>query len=152
GTPVVAGARGTRHVVLALFEHDGRPMLAACADGRAMRSDAATVESVLAEIDSASEGPVDDAAIARAADMVTRFVERLRAGAAAGGAACFRAPARRVALRRLAAITRRAPLHRRAVLAPLASAARQVITAPFGLGAEDVLGEIAAAPLADEAW
>jgi hypothetical protein len=149
--PLAAGARGARRVVLALIEHRGRPLLAA-GEGGAMRTDPAIVEPALAELSTALDAPLDAGELARATAAADVLLQRLRADAAVGGAAIFRASARRLALRRLSAITRLAPLHRRALLAPLASAARDVITAPFGLGAEEVLGEIAAAPLADEAW
>ena len=62
------------------------------------------------------------------------------------------ARSRRSVVDRIAAITRRAPRHLRPAIAALAATARRTVTARYGAGAERVLGELAAAPMSDEAW
>jgi len=149
---VVAFVQAPRRALLALLELAGRPVLAAAIDEGELSTEFATIAEASSLVDGSEDAAIDDAVLERALIRVREFARRQHAGAAVEGAALFRAASRRAALRRLATITRRAPLHARATLAPLAAAARRVITAPFGVGAEHVLGEIAAAPLADEAW
>jgi hypothetical protein len=60
--------------------------------------------------------------------------------------------ARRHVVERIAAITRRTPPHLRPRMAALAVHARGTLTTRLGAGAERVLGELASASMADEAW
>jgi superfamily II DNA or RNA helicase len=62
------------------------------------------------------------------------------------------ARSRRTVVDRIAAIARRAPRHRRPEISALAAVARQTVTAHYGVGAEQVLEQLAAADMPDEAW
>jgi len=62
------------------------------------------------------------------------------------------ARSRRTMLRRVDGIARRTPHHGRAAVAPLLRAARSAATATLTAGAEQVLHQLALAPLRDEAW
>ena len=150
--PIIATVHGVRLATLALVEHDSQPLLAGALDDDELSTAPAVILEVLGAIEAAADAAPDSETWIAAHARAEQFAERMRAGAAVEGRELFHAASRRNALRRLAAITKRAPLHQRAMFAPLAAAARSAITARFGIGAEHVLGDIAAAPLADEAW
>ncbi|MGH7626394.1 MAG: helicase-related protein [Gemmatimonadaceae bacterium] len=158
---IAAGVRTTRPVLLAVLrEGTGDVLPLAALDGGGLQADPAVVLHALLELGG------DDAAAPANADPVTvppdaiehaiataqRWIERHHAALATGATLTLHAPARRSALRRISIITARAPLHRRPELAALAPGARRAVSVPCGVGAEAVLGEIARAPMPDEAW
>ena len=148
---VGAGAGGARALIV-LARDGASPVIAAAVDGGALSEDPDAILAAAGTAALAREAPVDPAAVLCALATAARWLERRSAMRAVGGAAIFRAAARRSALRRIAGIAQRAPHHRRALIAPLAARARRVVTTPFGVGAERILETLAGAPLADEAW
>ena len=94
-----------------------------------------------------------DAALAAAAERVDRWVSRRAARLVSGAVLQLHTPARKLALRRVAAIAARAPRHRRAEVARLAAVARQAAAMPYGAGAERLLEALVAAEMeSGEAW
>jgi superfamily II DNA or RNA helicase len=88
-----------------------------------------------------------------ALESFERMIARRRAALDAGVAVPIGASAgRRRALRRIAAIAARAPRDRRPAVAAMADLARRAALARCGAGAEAVLGRLATAAMADEAW
>jgi len=151
-TPFVAAGRADGSALIILAREGGRFVLAGAIEGAEPSEDPAalTPALLLASCAESAALPAElHQQIIREAEL---WLTRRHAAAAAGGASVFRAPSRRAALQRIAAITGRAMHHRRAVIAPLAATARRVVTTPFGIGAERILEALAEAPLADEAW
>ena len=95
---------------------------------------------------------VDDQALQSALATLARWrsAHRLHRDLTVEGA--LHARSRRSVVDRIAAITRRTPRHLRPSIAALAASARRTATARYGAGAERVLGELADAPMPDEAW
>ncbi|HWG54281.1 MAG TPA: DEAD/DEAH box helicase [Gemmatimonadaceae bacterium] len=167
---IASAVRATRPVLLVVLrEGTGDVLSLAALDDGELQADPAMVLRALLELDGGdAAAPVNAAYIAEPAnaDHVTvppdvieravataqRWIERHRAALATGASLTLHAPARRSALRRISIITARAPLHRRPELAALAAGARRAVSVPCGVGAEAVLGEIARAPMPDEAW
>jgi hypothetical protein len=125
-------------------------MFGAALDGEELVENARVVLDAIA-LTSGADAALDERVRENAIAHAERWLAR-RQGAEASGALAWRGASRRIALRRIAALSSRAPHHRRALLAPLTMAARRVVTAPYALGAERVLDELASAPLPDEAW
>ena len=160
-TCIGACVRTARPVLLVVLrESSGDVLPLAALDAGELRSDAAMVLDALLALGGenapaplgAQHVAVPPDAIEGALQTAQRWIERHRAALATGATLALHAPARRSALRRISTITARAPLHRRPELAALAAGARRAVTVPCGLGAESVLGEIARAPMPDEAW
>jgi superfamily II DNA or RNA helicase len=149
-SPRVACVAAPRAAVLALALCGARPVLAAALDRAELVEDARVVLAAI-EIVSGCDAALDDGAQADAVARAERWLAR-RTGGRAAGTLAWRGSSRRIALRRIAALSARAPHHTRALIAPLAMVARRVVTAPYALGAERVLDELASAPLPDEAW
>lgn len=159
-----ACVRTARPVLLVvLHEGNGDVLPLAALDAGELRADTAVVLNALLALDReenesapALPGTNHVAAppdvIERALQAAQGWIERHRAALATGATLTLHAPARRSALRRISTITARAPLHRRPELVALAAGARRAVTVPCGVGAESVLGEIARAPMPDEAW
>ena len=158
GPPVIAAVRGSETGWIALLAGDERGPSPAGSAPRVVASLGACAseapESVLRAMALASgqeiDPPVD--AVTTALEEVERWrsAHRLRSELAIDVG--LPAPARRRVIERIAAITRRAPAHLRPSIASLAATARRSVTAHFGAGAEAVLGELAQAPMPDEAW
>lgn len=149
--PVAAAVRAPRRGVVALVrEGDAYRLVAALDD--AELDDATDTLLRAVQLASGAPAPLGEAALARAALQVDRWIARRAALQVAGAALPLAAPARRRVMRRIAAITARAPRHRRPALAKFAALARRAVTAPYGIGAERVLDELAAAEMADDAW
>lgn len=146
----IACVAAPRAAVLALAMCGARPVLAAALDGEDLAEDARVVLAAI-ELVSGCDAALDDRVRASAVERAERWLAR-RTGSRAAGTLAWRGSSRRIALRRLAALSARAPHHTRALIAPLAMVARRVVTAPYALGAERVLDELASAPLPDEAW
>ncbi|HUF29628.1 MAG TPA: DEAD/DEAH box helicase [Gemmatimonadaceae bacterium] len=85
-------------------------------------------------------------------ERIERWCRARAADYAAGGTISIVGVGRRRALRRLAAILARTPLSRRHEIAAVAARARQVANTTIGAAGEVVLGELAAAPMPDDAW
>jgi hypothetical protein len=151
-------ARPVRFLVLREGNGDVLPL--AALDAGELRSEPAVVLDAVLVLDEANaSAPLSAAQVAPppgviecALQTAQRWIERHRAALATGATLTLHAPARRSALRRISTITAHAPLHRRPELAALAAGARRAVTVPCGAGAESVLGEIARAPMPDEAW
>ena len=148
--PHIACVAAPRSAVLALALCNARPVLAAALDRAELAVDARVVLAAI-ELVSGCDAALDESTRADAIARAERWLAR-RSGSRAAGALAWRGSSRRVALRRIAALSARAPHHKRALIAPLAMVARRVVTAPYALGAERVLDELASAPLPDEAW
>jgi len=148
--PHIACVAAPRAAVLALALCDARPVLAAALDRAELVEDSRVVLAAI-ELVSGCDAVLDESARTDAVARAERWLAR-RSGGRAAGALAWRGTSRRIALRRIAALSARAPHHTRALIAPLAMAARRVVTAPYALGAERVLDELASAPLPDEAW
>lgn len=149
--PLAAAVRTDRQCVLAVL-HDGTHVeLAASLDGEPMSRDP---RRVLAAIDltGGDDAPLTPPRLDAALALIQRWITTLAARRASGAELPLHAPARRHAIRRIAVITAHAPYHSRPALAALAAHARRAVTVPYGIGAERVLGELACAPMADEAW
>ena len=149
-SPSIACVAAPRSAVLALAFCDGRPILAAAIDRRDLTEDPLIVLAVT-DLLSGHDTALDDEARTDAIARAERWLA-CRSGGRAAGAIAWRGSSRRVALRRIAALSAHAPHHKRALIAPLAMVARRVVSAPYALGAERVLDELASAPLPDEAW
>ena len=149
-SPGIACVAASRAAVLALALVGARPVLAAALDRAELVEDARVVLAAI-ELVSGCDAALDTDARADAVERAERWLA-LRAGSRAAGALAWRGSSRRIALRRIAALSAHAPHHKRALIAPLAMVARRVVTAPYALGAERVLDELASAPLPDEAW
>jgi len=148
--PSVACVAAPRAAVLALALCGARPVLAAALDHAELSEDSRVVLCTI-ELVAGCDAALDDGARFDAVARAERWLAR-RTGSRAAGALAWRGSSRRIALRRIAALSARAPHHKRALIAPLAMVARRVVTAPYALGAERVLDELANAPLPDEAW
>jgi hypothetical protein len=128
-------------------------VLAASVNGAEFSEDPAILLEAAGLAARAAQSTPIPAELESAVALAERWLTHRRAAAAAGESTpLFRAPARRTALHRIAAIAHRAPHHRRALLSPLCASARRIVTTPFGLGAERILETLAQAPLADEPW
>jgi len=145
---------------LVLREGNGDILPLAALENGELRSEPTVVLDALLVLDGVNaSAPLSAAHVAPPPEVIEcalqtaqRWIERHRAALATGAALTLHAPARRSALRRISTITAHAPLHRRPALAALAAGARRAVTVPCGAGAESVLGEIARAPMPDEAW
>ena len=152
----IAACRSRREGWLALVGDEGAPRLVAALDGGPPSSeptlvaDAVTLADGAPDLDAREIGATQ--AIARALRGVTASLESAAASSAVDLGRVAASRARREVVRRIAGITTSAPLHRRGSLAPLVARARAVATSPCGLGAERILAELAASPMADEAW
>jgi hypothetical protein len=154
--PLVAACGAPGRVWIALLGGDESPRLFVSLDRGEPTEDPEVVLRALALADRASTIDVATPAAARAVGDAVRALDRERARRDTADAVDLPRVAasrvRRALIRRLASIPARAPLHRRAALAPLVARARLVALAPGGIGAERMLGELAGAPLPDEAW
>jgi superfamily II DNA or RNA helicase len=149
--PIAAAVRAPRAGVLALVGEAAGYCLVAALDGEMVSDDQALVLQV-ARLARGEGAPVGHHALASAIVAVARWIARRSALVATGTALPLHAPARRRAMRRIAAITARAPLHLRPAIAQLAARARRAVTAPYGIGAERALEELVASEMADDDW
>ena len=149
-TPIVAAVDSPTVGFIAVLGDAARPRLIADV-GMGPADDPETLLAALRSADGAGV-QVDDETVAAAIEAVAQWRSRhcLRRDLTVDGA--LRARARRSVADRIAAITRRAPRHRRPAIAALAATARRTVTARYGAGAERILGELAQAPMPDEAW
>ena len=150
-----ATVRSPRICALALAADRDAAPIAASLDGADFTEDPATLAAAAAALGgepARRPAAVLDAALAVAVARAERWLRQRAARRAAGIELPLHAPARRAAMRRIAAIAASAPHHERPRLAPLAASARRAVSAPYGLGAERVLDSLAAAQLPDEAW
>ena len=146
----VAVVRALRPGALALVRQEEGHFLVALLDGRASDRPSDLLDA--ARLAEGIDSEADDERVDTALESLERWLTG-RAGAHIAGAGCTIAgAARRVAIQRVAHIAARTPHHHRAQVAPLAAEARRIITAPYGVGAEQILAELAGAPLPDEAW
>lgn len=102
-------------------------------------------------VDQATSAPPDERAIARERTRFLRWMEARAAERAAGGIS-IESAARRIALRRLSGILSRTPIGKRRETAALVTRARTAAARTMGIGGEFVLGQLAMAPMSDEAW
>jgi superfamily II DNA or RNA helicase len=154
-------ARAASSGLLALVRENGEYRLVAAASDGEVDDDPALVLELARLASGARTASCDAAArlgslradLASALDRIARWTSQ-RAGVLAAGTELEpRTQARRLALRRVAAIAAHAPRHRRAEVTRLAALARQVATAPYGAGAERALEELVARDAAsDEEW
>jgi superfamily II DNA or RNA helicase len=98
------------------------------------------------------DAPADRRMIASAHAAIDRWVAHRAVAELSGMDLAAVARARRRVLTRIDRIATRAPRASRPVVARLAAEARRAALLPLGEGAERVLTELAAAPLADQAW
>ena len=148
--PMVAAVSSPHTGFIAVLGDIARPRLIADV-GAGPADDPHTLLAALRAAHGAGVTPGDGAVrTALAAVARWRSGNRLHRELSVDGA--LRARARRSVVDRIAAITRRAPRHLRPTIAALAATARRTVTAHFGAGAERVLGELAEAEMADEAW
>ncbi|HEX6058702.1 MAG TPA: DEAD/DEAH box helicase [Gemmatimonadaceae bacterium] len=156
GEPLAAVCAAERDGWLALLEDGAAPRLLGALDGGGPSAEPACIAAVIAIADGATPLDADDPTGALALCSARRALERWIACAAAAEAVDLvrvaSSRARRDVVRRIAKIAAGAPMHRRGALAPLVARARDVATSPCGIGAERVLGALAAAPMPDEAW
>ena len=157
--PVVAAAAATVSGFLAVLGDAGQPRLLGDV-GNGPTDDPVTVLDAVRGIDAArgrERGPADaidvrERDLAAALNAIARWkcAAGIRVDLSVDGALTARS--RRSVADRIAAITRRAPRHLRSMIADLAAGARRTVTARYGIGAEQVLGELAVASMPDEAW
>ena len=147
---LAAAIRAPRTGLIALLCEDGRALLLA-GFHEALTDDVAAVLEVVAHAE-AADAPLDGDTLTGALETVSRWIARRQAARVAGDSLTVACPARRAALRRIAAITASSPHHRRPALAALAIAARQAVIAHYGAGAERALGELVEGSIPDEAW
>jgi superfamily II DNA or RNA helicase len=150
GAPRIACIHGTAGRALALVRRGGGCALIAVHGTRVSDDPADVLTAVqLAEGD---DVPWRDTLVANALECIGAWIASSDGAATAGLTRTITGTARRLAMRRIAHIAAHTPHHQRAVVASLAAAARRVVTAPYGVGAENVLAELAMAPLSDAAW
>jgi superfamily II DNA or RNA helicase len=159
---VVAGiARSAKAGLLALVREGGEHVLVAGRDDGEVGDDPSLVLEIVrlaigapsATSDAVHHSAPASSDLAVALERVARWAARRAGVLAAGSPLGPHAPARRRALRRVAAIAARAPRHRRTEVTRLAALARQVATAPFGVGAERALEELVTAEtMSGEEW
>jgi hypothetical protein len=156
--PATAAVHSAHAGFLAACEAGDRVLLVASLAGRGERRalpPASTDPNVVADAARAATGAAtapDERLLQAALASARRWCAAHRAAADAGIGDSAWAPARRHVLERIAAIVRRASHHRRPALLALAAGARRAALLPGGAGAERVLGELARAPLPDDAW
>lgn len=149
--PVAAMVRGDRPGAIALVCDQESSIVVAIREG-SVSADPRTVLEFARIVDGADDVPPDESRLERDRLRIERWVRVREAERLAGGSASLDSAPRRATLRRLAATLARTPISRRHEVAPLAARARRVATGIIGIGGELVLGQLAAAPLPDEAW
>jgi len=157
---MVGAVAANRAGLLALYLDGTTPLLVAGQtpdEGSSMATNigATTDLQVVADVVAAADGPsaaVDLVARERAIASLARWQAARQIALDIGLRANTSGRARRRVIERIARIVRRAAHHRRPLMAALAAAARHAALLPCGAGAERVLGELADAAMADDAW
>ena len=149
-SPCVACVRSSQPAWLTLLSFDDEHTFLACVDGN-VTDDAAVILKVLKRCEGGSV-PVAPERVQQAVRDIDQWMQ-CRSGADAAGIlkGSVAASGTRL-LKRIGSIANRAPFHRRKAIATLASHARRAVLTPRGIGAERVMAELAASPLADDAW
>ena len=149
--PILAGARTRAPCVLALVRDGDTFHLAASCDALPLDDSTSAVLDAVEALGGDSAEPSADL-VHDALRLAEQWIAQRAARRASGLEIPLHAPARRLAMRRIAAIAASAPHHRRPALATLAAHARLAVTRPYGIGAERVLDRLVASSLPDEAW
>ena len=142
---------GERAALAAMTDGTGQVSLVA-STGSITSDDPRVVLAVAKRVDGAQAAPPDERAISSECRRFLRWMEARAAEGAAAGGISIESAARRAALRRLSSILARTPIGRRQETAALVAQARQVASSAIGAGGELVLGQLAIAPMADDAW
>lgn len=148
----IAALAGERTAALAVVRlGDGTAALVSIDGGRATDSPE-HVAAVVEAINGAPEITANADEFLPAIRIAERWGDARAAERRAAGGLSIASPACRAVLRRLSTIVASASRSERALAASLAERARRVAGAAIGTGGELVLGQLAAAPLADDAW
>ena len=148
--PACAAVRSPMSGAVACLRLDGQVRMRGIAGSR-VTSDDETMERLCAAANGENV-PIDERAALRARAALERHLASHDVSGMLDLPTMHVARSRRIVLRRLDTISRRTSRESRPRLAPLMRAARTATTLPLSAGAEDVLDELARAPMADDAW
>lgn len=150
GAPVCAAVRSPIAGVIACVRLDGRVWMRAVAGSRVSNDDE-TLERLCAAANG-EDVSVDERAARQARTALERHLASHVVSGVVDRPTMHVARSRRAVLRRLDTLSRRTSRESRPRLAPLLRAARTAATLPLSAGAEEVLEELARAPMTDDAW
>jgi hypothetical protein len=148
---IVGAVRAPTSGFVAVIAGGDGPVIVASLNGAAPSCAPAAVAEAL-ELAGGGDVPVDQRRLAAAMADIDTWISRRDAAKLSGLDVHAVARARRRVLARITRVVSRAPRHLRSVVTPLAVNARRAVLMPLGAGAERILGELADAPLADQAW
>ena len=147
-TPVAA-VQSTKAGALACVRCGGETSLVSLLDGVVETNPSS---ERLASIARSGAAPFEASDIERACEQLHQWMSRRSLGMGVSQAISDVARSRRAILERVNGIARRSRRHQRGALASMLTAARSAATITMPAGAEQVLGQIARAPLPDDAW
>ena len=145
----VAAVRWTTAGAIACVRCGGETLLVSLLAGAV---DAHPSNELLASVARCEPAQCSNADVDSACALLLAWIERQALTAALSLPTSEVARSRRAILNRLKGIARRSRRHERGALANMLSAARDAATRRMPAGAERVLGQLACAPLADDAW